>query len=173
MREENLIRTSNEIYTLSALLLKFFNHGLEERLKKYDVNISGLQYGVLRMLQLERLTISTISQRMGLDPSALVRIIDLLEKKELVSRGVDPNDRRRNPIQITQKGRELLAANPVISEKDLTFQALESLGAESALQLRDLLLQVIRHFPEGRLVSGLMSGQPGKDGESTDVVHHE
>jgi MarR family transcriptional regulator for hemolysin len=109
---------------------------------------------------------------MGLDPSALVRIIDLLEKKGLVSRGIDPNDRRRNPIQITQKGRELLAAIPVISEKDQIFQALESIGAKSALQLRDLLLQVIRQFPEGRLVSGLMSGKPGKDSESNDAVHH-
>lgn len=169
MPETDLIQIANEIYTYSALLLKFFNQSLEERLQSSDVTISSLQYNILRMLQSETLTISTISQRMGMDPASLVRIMDTLERKGLALRSVDPHDRRRNPIQITKKGFEFLAASQVISEKDLTFQALQSLGLETSAQLRDLLLKVIQQFPEGRLVTGLMSGQPGTEIESNDA----
>jgi len=105
---------------------------------------------------------------MGLDPSSVMRMIDALESKELVLRGVDPHDRRRTPLQITQKGLELLAAVPVISEKDTIYQALQTLGQEPALKLRELLLSVIRQVPEGRLVTDLISGKPGPEVEPKD-----
>ncbi len=169
MTTANLIPIANEINVYAALLLKFFNQSIEERLQQLGVSITSLQLGVLRMLQFETLTISTISQRMGLDPSSVLRIIDAMEKKEFVQRGTDPLDRRRNPIQITPKGVELVTAIPVISEKDSTFQALQSLGVEPAVQLRNLLLQVIQQFPEGRLVSGLLSAPTGINIEPKDA----
>jgi DNA-binding MarR family transcriptional regulator len=161
MSEESLLYpTAIEIQLYAALLLKFFNQALEERLRQQGEKISSLQHGILRMLQFETLTISEISQRMGLDPSTLVRAMDSLEKKGLAQRGRDPNDRRRNPITITEKGRELIIAVPVISDDDHTFQALQTIGAESATQLRNLLRAFVQEFPEGALVAGLMSG-PG------------
>lgn len=159
MAMHDLVPVAIEIQLYAALLLKFFNQALEERLDEYGERISSLQHGVLRMLQFETLTISEISQRMGLDPSTLVRAVDALERKGLAQRGSDPRDRRRNPITITEKGLELVTAVPVITGADLMFRALQSLGVESATQLRDLLLGLIREFPEGRLVAELMSGQ--------------
>ncbi len=152
MAEDDVMQHANEIYAYSALLIKFFSQSLEGRLENYGVRMSILHYLVLRMLQTGALTISTISQRMDLDPSFVVRIIDSLEQKELAKRGFDPHDRRRNPIQITEKGQELIKNIPMISESDPTFQALQSLGAISTAQLRDLLLEVIRQFPEGRFM---------------------
>jgi len=168
MTEPELLEISNEIYTYAALLLKFFSQSLEERLQSAGVTISGLQFSLLRMLQFETLTSRQLSQRMGLDPSSVMRMIDALESKELVLRGVDPHDRRRTPLQITQKGLELLAAVPVISEKDTIYQALQTLGQEPALKLRELLLSVIRQVPEGRLVTDLISGKPGPEVEPKD-----
>ncbi len=150
MTEANLMQYANEIYAYTALLIKFFSQSLEARLQESGARLSVLHYLVLRMLQSETLTSSTIGQRMDLDPSFVVRIIDSLERKGLARRGVDPHDRRRNPIQITEKGLALVASIPMISEEDPTFRALLSLGAESAAQLRDLLLKVIQQFPEGR-----------------------
>ncbi len=157
MPEDNLIQITNDIFACSGLMLKFFNQGLEGRLEKYGVKVSSLQFNIVRMLAYETLTISTISQRIGLDPSALVRIIDALEKKGLVARGSDPNDRRRNPIQITQAGINLVAAVPVISNEDPIYLAMQSLGSEHTGQLRDLLVRVIEQFPEGRIVAGAMN----------------
>ncbi len=150
MSEGDLMQYANEIYACTALLLKLFSQSLEKRLQQSGAGMSVLHYLVLRMLQAEPLTSSTISQRMDLDPSFVVRIIDSLEQKGLAARGVDPRDRRRNPIQITEKGLELVAAIPMIGEDDPTFQALQSLGIEPAARLRDLMLKVIQQFPEGR-----------------------
>ncbi|MCP5094170.1 MAG: MarR family transcriptional regulator [Chloroflexi bacterium] len=163
MSSENLYPIAVEIQTYAALLLKFFNAALEERLRTHGEKISGLQHGVLRMLLFESLTISEISQRLGLTPSTLVRSVDSLERKGLTQRGSDPHDRRRHPVSITNKGRALMTAVPVIGITDPTLLALEKHGIESAAQLRDLLRELIKEFPEGKLVSGLMSGQMGKE----------
>ena len=158
MAQDRLIPAAMEIQLYAALLLKFFNQALEERLRECGERISSLQYGIVRMVQLEALTISEISQRMGLDPSTLVRAVDALERKGLARRGSDPRDRRRNPITITGKGMELVTKVPVIAGEDLTFQALQSFGVESATQLRDLLRELIQEFPEGKMVADLVSG---------------
>ncbi len=173
MPEDKLIQTSNEIFAYSGLMLKFFNQGLERRLQKYGVSVSSLQYNIVRMLTFERLTISTISQRMDLDPSALVRMIDSLENKGLVVRNTDPNDRRRNPIQITQDGLDLVNAVPVISVDDPIYAAMQSLGVEPSIKLRDLLSRVIRQFPEGRLVSEVMSNPHAVDVKTNTIQHDE
>jgi len=159
MNETQLYPTAIEIQLYAALLHKFFNQVLEERLYQRGEKISSLQHGVLRMLQFETLTISEISQRLGLDPSTLVRAVDSLERKDLAQRGSDPNDRRRNPINITEKGNDLATQVPIISDEDPTFQALQNLGVEATTQLRDLLCQLIQEFPEGKTVVELMSGQ--------------
>jgi DNA-binding MarR family transcriptional regulator len=159
LHKYHLVPVAIEIQLYAALLLKFFNQALEERLRECGERISSLQHGILRMLQFETLTVSEISQRMGLDPSTLVRAVDALEHKGLARRGSDPHDRRRNPITITEKGIELVTAVPVISDEDVTFQALQSFGAESTAQLRDLLRGLIMEFPEGKMVAEMMSGQ--------------
>ena len=162
MNQDNLFPVALEIQLYAALMLKFFSQALEERMRQHGEKISSLQHGILRMLQFETLTISEISQRMGLDPSTLVRAMDSLERKGLAQRGHDKRDRRRNPLTITEKGTDLVGAVPVISGDDLTFQALQSLGVEDATKLRDLLRLFIQEFPEGQLVAGLMSGQIDK-----------
>ena len=168
MTEFDLVMLSNEIFIYSALLLKLFNQSVDERLRSLGVPMSSLQLSILRMLQHETLTVSTISERLGMDPSTIVRTVDALERKSLAGRGVDPDDRRRNPIKISQEGLELIRKVPVVTATDLSFQALQSIGAESVLQLRELLLKVMKKFPEGKLVSELMSGMQGPGIESKD-----
>lgn len=158
MHENHLVPLAIEIQLYAALLLKFFNQALEERLRGCGERISSLQYSILRMLQFETLTISEISRRMGFDPSTLVRAVDTLEGKGLARRGSDPHDRRRNPITITDKGLDLVIAIPMITAEDPTIQALQSFGVESTTQLRDLLRGLMQEFPEGKVVAGLMPG---------------
>jgi DNA-binding MarR family transcriptional regulator len=159
MPGHDLVPLAIEIQLYAALLLKFYNQALEERLRDHGERVSSLQHGILRMLHFETLTISEISQRLGLDPSTLVRAVDSLERRGLAQRGSDPHDRRRHPITSTEKGIELVTAVPVISHQDRLFQALHSRGLESTTQLRDLLRELIEEFPEGKMVAATMSGQ--------------
>jgi DNA-binding MarR family transcriptional regulator len=159
MSDTALFSVAIEIQVYAALLLKFFNQALEERLRQDSAGISAMQHGILRMLQVDTLTISELSQRLGYDPSTLVRAVDSLERKELVRRRSDPNDRRRNPITITGEGLALVARIPVVLPVDPVFQALQSFGVESCIQLRDSLRELIVELPEGKRVAGLMAGQ--------------
>jgi DNA-binding MarR family transcriptional regulator len=161
MSDIRLYPIADEIVIYASLLLKYSNQALEERLRQQGANLTGLQYGVLRMLQFEVLTLSVLSQRMGLDPSSLMRIIDALERKGFVVRGKDPHDRRQNPIHITEEGTGLLEAVPSIAEQDPTYQALVTLGDDQTAQVRDLLRKIVVQFPEGRLVSGMLSAVQG------------
>ena len=159
MPEIDLI--ANEIYVYASLLMKHFNEAFEVRLHQQGENLTGLQIGVLRMFQYEVLTLSTVSQRMGMDPSSIMRIIDTLEHKGLVMRETDPHDRRRNPIRITDKGAGLLVAVPIISEQDPIFRAIVAQGKKQTTQLRDVLRAIVTQFPDGRTVAELFSMAPG------------
>jgi DNA-binding MarR family transcriptional regulator len=106
------------------------------------------------------LTISTVSQRMGLDPSSIMRIIDALERKGLVMRESDPHDRRRNPIRITDKGAGILLAVPITSDQDPIFRAIDAQGEGQITQLRDVLRAIVTQFPDGRTVAELFSMAP-------------
>lgn len=171
MPEIGLYQLANEIFIYSSLLMKHFNVSLEERLLQYGESLTGMQIGVLRMFQYEILTLSTVSQRMGLDPSSIMRIIDVLEKKGFVSRETDPHDRRRNPIRITERGTGLLTAVPIISEVDPIFQAIVAQGGDSATQLRNVLRSIVTQFPDGRMVAELFSMAPG--GQFTASEHSQ
>ena len=48
---------------------------------------------------------SSLSSLLGLDASDMVRYIDILEKKNWVRRDRDPQDRRRQIVTATKKGR--------------------------------------------------------------------
>lgn len=47
-------------------------------------------------------------EKLGKDKSVILRIVDSLEKEELIRRIVDVNDRRRNILEITYLGNRLL-----------------------------------------------------------------
>ena len=87
--------------TLLFVLHKVAMRELAQRLETAGVGISPPQYAVMRLLSLDSLTISELSGRMMLTPPTLVGIVDALERKGLVQRGQDPQDRRRTPLQLT------------------------------------------------------------------------
>jgi MarR family transcriptional regulator, transcriptional regulator for hemolysin len=58
----------------------------------------------------------------GLDESSLVRLIDILSKRGLLERRIDPDDRRARRLHLTEKGRQTasaIRAQLIALEKDL------------------------------------------------------
>lgn len=50
-----------------------------------------------------------LAARIGIDTSTLVRLIDILESRQLVERLIDPTDRRGRLIHLTDNGRACVA----------------------------------------------------------------
>ena len=94
----------NMMYTASILTEKF-----TEVLKPYD--LSGEQYNVLRILRGQEgnpANMCVIGERMVTKSSNTTRLIDKLLLKEMVTREVCPQNRRKIEVRITEKGLKIL-----------------------------------------------------------------
>jgi len=104
-------------------------------------NITGAQYNVLRILKgvyPEGHARCEIATRMVERASDITRIIDRLEKQELVQRDRTSEDRRMSITKITKKGIELLdKINPFLTKEHL--ESTKELSEEECLQLSALL----------------------------------
>lgn len=95
-----------------AVYVNILNSRIKKRffddLQKNGIDVTPEQYLVLDILwdnqPLSQQKIADIIQK---DKNSVTKIIDSLEKKSLVSRIVDKNDRRINKIELTKEGRDL------------------------------------------------------------------
>ncbi|MDP4238915.1 MAG: MarR family transcriptional regulator [Bacteroidota bacterium] len=78
--------------------------------KQTDIKLTMAQFGLLFTIseEKEEVILKDVAEKMGKDKSAILRMIDLLEKKELVRRVVDSTDRRKNHIIVTKKGEQFI-----------------------------------------------------------------
>jgi DNA-binding MarR family transcriptional regulator len=124
----------NIIYTQNVITDKF-----NEIIKPYD--LSSEQYNVLRILRGQKgspANMSIIQERMLSKNSNTTRLIDKLLLKELVTREVCPNNRRKIEVLITNKGLELLKIlDPKVAENENQFA--ENLSSDEKIKLNALL----------------------------------
>ncbi|MBE2272321.1 MAG: MarR family transcriptional regulator [Anaerolinea sp.] len=138
-----------ELRILMAMIARLAMRHHDEHFGTGSLGISGLQYGILRVLSLQSFTLSELSKKFMLDPSTLVPVVDALEGKGLVRRGKDPNDRRRAPLSITESGTATLNHVPLSHEDDLFYQRVAVMGEEKIHRLVALLRELINGMPDG------------------------
>lgn len=79
-----------------------------DRLQQNGINVTPEQYLVLDILwEKQSLSQQNIADLIQKDKNSVTKIIDSLEKKNLVNRVVDQRDRRINKIELTQEGLDL------------------------------------------------------------------
>ena len=147
--KKDLYMMSVEIRILASIMARIASRSIEERFNTHNADISGMQYGILRTLAHQSFTLSELSRRFVVDPSTMVPVIDTLERKGLISRGRDANDRRRIPLSLTENGIALIQNMPFVHEDDLLFKTLNGMGEEKAHELLSLLREVVKGMPEG------------------------
>ncbi len=149
---------AREVRTLLFVVHKSAMRDLAQRLEAAGAGVSPPQHAVLRRLGLESATISELSGRMMLAPPTLVGIVDTLERKGLLQRGQDPQDRRRTPLQLTQSGTELVASFPMIADEDPVIQGLVNMGEGKAEQLGELLCELVSQLnPDAGVVERILA----------------
>src|SRR5450631_4020510 len=107
--------TNGETRTLTGRRLAYlFKHAERlmselhvEALAPFDIHARDL--GVLLAIDsTEPASQQEIAQRMGVDRTTMVAIIDALEAKGIIARHPDPEDRRRNVVELTPTGQDIL-----------------------------------------------------------------
>jgi DNA-binding MarR family transcriptional regulator len=82
------------------------------------------------------------AQRLGVDRTTMVALIDTLERKGLVTRHPDADDRRRNVVELTDTGRDVLRQATEASD-EAERALLSPLSATAADDLRAALQQIL------------------------------
>jgi DNA-binding MarR family transcriptional regulator len=124
----------NVLYTQNVITENF-----NEILKPHE--ISGEQYNVLRILRGQKgnpANMCVIQERMVAKTSNTTRLVDKLLLKDLVTRKVCPENRRKIEVLITQKGLNILQElDPKVIAHEEFFS--NNLSPEEIIQLNQLL----------------------------------
>ena len=125
-------------YAIHTLLARTA-HAQRNYLRPYlkEMGLSPGQPKVLRYLsELGHSSQRELADCCDVDPSAICRMLDSLERGGFVTRSPSPNDRRSGQVELTQQGRDALDAwegrCKVIEE-----QMLQGFSPEERAQLRD------------------------------------
>ncbi|MGW3494826.1 MarR family winged helix-turn-helix transcriptional regulator [Streptomyces sp. NPDC001020] len=95
----------------------------------------------------------TIARRSGLDKSTLTPVLDQLERKKLIDRRLDPDDRRARIVTMTDAGRRILTRSSRTTteiEEDL----LADLTPDEQGQFRAMLQRIVEGRMAGMSVPG-------------------
>jgi len=116
-------RTFKSPFQKATLNILFTSDKLNKRINDVlkEFGITNSQYNILRILagsHPNSLSPGNIKEVMLFKTSDVTRLIDRLEKKDLVNRFLCPTNRRKMDIGISEKGIELLAQlNPLIKKE--------------------------------------------------------
>ena len=79
----------------------------KKELKKEGLDITTGQFAIMMVLeQTGQTTMGDLSRILDIDNSAITRLVDNLEKKQLVERRINPEDRRQMLVTATDFGLE-------------------------------------------------------------------
>ena len=107
MMEQTGARHPSLLYAIKQVELAVRSH-LDELLKPSGV--TALQYTALTVLERrDDLTAAALARNSFVKTQSMADLVAALERQQLVSRHVDAKDRRRFLIQLTPKGRKLIA----------------------------------------------------------------
>jgi DNA-binding MarR family transcriptional regulator len=137
--------SSDEASPRLAYLLKHANLRISElteaALRPYD--LSGKEMGVLNvLLGREPGSQQDAAQRLGIDRTTMVALLDALERKGLVSRHPHADDRRRNVVELTEHGHDVTRkARVAAAEAEQVF--LRPLTKAAGDLLREALAAIV------------------------------
>lgn len=107
------VSSAKSITAFPGFLLSKIGQAITERLgeKLAPLKLRPRHFGLLvtAAQSMEPASQERLSRELGTVPSAIVSIVDDLERLGAVRRVVDPENRRRNSIELTKQGQTLLA----------------------------------------------------------------
>ena len=152
-----------DLSTLTHRLANLTRRAMGERMahERWALE-AGFRPGCVGVLQVvaatEPVSQREVSDRLLLDPSDLVSLVDILERAGLVERRRDPADRRRYALATTEAGRRAAARLRQVA-REAHERVLAPLDDDERRRLADLLSRIVEHH------SGLVIVTAGEDAD--------
>lgn len=139
---QSISRLENVLFYVLEKTIKSYRQFAQRNLKNVNEDITIDQWLILKTIyDSPNITQREIAEKVFKDHASITRMIDLLVKKEFLSRFFNPEDRRRQGLELTPLGKitqeELI---PVIMQN--RSKALEGLSSEEVATLRILLQKI-------------------------------
>ncbi len=114
------------------------------------LGVTMRQFAILRALAAdEGMSQAALGERLQIDPSSIVLVLDDCQKAGWVERRSSPTDRRRYAIHLTPAGRRVLVRAQEAASK-AQAELFAPLGPDQRSQLQELLLLLVQ---SGQVVS--------------------
>jgi DNA-binding MarR family transcriptional regulator len=85
-----------------------FHRGLTAAFRRHGLNLTVEQFSILALLWYgDGINQQEISERLGRDKTTVARVLNTMEKHQLVRRVTDPRDTRGKLVTLTAKGKSL------------------------------------------------------------------
>ncbi len=138
--EKSLFRLIHDVYV-------YLDHSDRLILEKFD--LTPTQFRLLSLIDStkgQRLT--TLSDRLLRSKSQITRVVDILEKNNIVRRTIDPIDRRAQHVVLTESGKSLRDRISQEHQKSLEalFSILDSNEQHDLTHMLDKLKQGMKKF---------------------------
>lgn len=99
--------------------IKAYRQYAQQRLREEGFSVTVDQWIILKSIQAyPDISLSGIAEKIFKDNASVTRMMDLLQKSGFVERHVDPNNRRRMRLSITEKGQEELVGMEMLVKKN-------------------------------------------------------
>ncbi len=127
---------------LTSRVVQSFNRVLIKNFKQNGIELSREQWSVLAVLwENNGCSQQHIAEKSFRDRPSVTRLIDNMEKDDLVVRKSDPNDRRSNLIFLTQKGQDLEERIIPLVHKTVE-ESYEGISKENILTVKEVLQNI-------------------------------
>lgn len=141
--ESFLDQSTGYLTHILGLLLK---RELLENIKKNNIDITPEQWAVLnRLSEKQGLTQRELARVSFKDTANITRIIDKLEKKQLVQRQANTTDRRIRKIYITEKGQEVRNSIEPLA-KDVLKKATKNIEPNDVSLFNNITKRIIENL---------------------------
>jgi MarR family transcriptional regulator, organic hydroperoxide resistance regulator len=139
MKDKNREQLGNEIAGLMGPLVRSLSAAFRECAGELGLALSEAQ-AVWLLGTAGALTTKDLAGRLGIDPANASTLVTRLERRGLVQRDADADDRRRRLVSLTDNGAELrLRLAGCVGERRPTFRGLTT---DELVTFRDLLRRV-------------------------------
>jgi DNA-binding MarR family transcriptional regulator len=137
----------NNLSYLIIMASKQLKNKLDKALIRFD--ITAAQFSVINQIDLAEkpITAAEIAERLGSDRPTISGIISRLEKKEIVIKLDNPEDKRSSYLQIDKKSYKLVNSIKNISD-ELTADLFSIYSKEEANQLVAMINKLIERTEE-------------------------
>jgi DNA-binding MarR family transcriptional regulator len=153
MDEELLKKTILLLMEWDALDNVIFEQAFQKKIAGKFNELSKNQPMVIKIIGMEgEMMPSTIGKYTGMEKSSLTRMVDDLEKKGIVTRNTDPDDRRKVLVSLTEKGLEYYnCLNKITAEMaDEILKFVDEKDIEDYVQSLETMVRVLRKIDASR-----------------------